>query len=157
MGSDLQPWIERYELAVAFAEAFKEELGEPRTLTILARAFEKLQIENGKALAESLGSNTLDAMAEDIRRRAAERDALEVLEVTDRYIATRITRCRAAEAFAALGAPDLCRLYCDSDYAYIEAYNPNMTMVRTKSLAAGDDCCNHIWVLKNGEEANNDD
>lgn len=148
MKSDLQPWIDKYELAVAFARAFRDDLGEPRTLTILARAFETLQVEAGKTLAESLGSNTLEALAEDIRKRAAERDTLEVVEVTDRYIATRITRCRAAEAFAELGAPELCRLYCDSDYAYIQAFNPDMTLVRTKTLAAGDDCCNHIWALR---------
>ena len=152
MNESLQPWIDKYELAVAFADEFKDELREPRTLSILQRAFERIQVKVGQDLAEKLGDNSLEALAENIRKNAAERDNLEVVEITDTHIATKITRCRAAEAFAALGAPELCRLYCDSDYAYIKAFNPNMRMVRTKMISAGDEYCNHIWVLDAEEE-----
>lgn len=147
MDEALRPWVEKYELAVAFANEFREELGEPRTLSILQTVFEKIQIQVAHDLAEELGDNSLEALAENTRKKAAERDTFEVVEITDTHIATKITRCRAAEAFDALGAPDLCRLYCDSDYAYIKAFNPNMRMVRTKMISAGDEYCNHIWVL----------
>jgi len=147
MDPKIQPYVDRYKLAVAFYNEFKAELGEPRALAIAQKAFEKLQIQVGKDLAEQLGDNSLQALAEHIRKQAAERDNQEVVEITDRLIATRITYCPAPAAFAELGAPDLCRLYCDSDYAYIQAFNPKMRMVRTKIIAAGDDCCNHTWVL----------
>lgn len=152
MDESLQLWIDRYSLAVAFAEELMAELGKAHALTVLARAFEKVQVKAGQDLATSLGDNSLQALAEDMRKRAAERDNLEILEVTDTYIATRISRCRSAEAFARLGAPDLCRLYCDSDYAYIRAFNPRMRMVRTRTIAAGDAYCNHIWALDAEEE-----
>jgi hypothetical protein len=147
MDPELQPWIDRYELAVTFAQAMIEELGEPRALTILAKAFEKLQMKVGRDLATQLGDNSLQALAEHTRRKAAGSSTREIVEITDRHIATRISQCPAPAAFAALGAPDLCRLYCDSDYAYIKAFNPNMRMVRTRTIAAGDPYCNHIWVL----------
>ncbi len=147
MNPDIQPFVERYKLAVAFYKAFKEELGEPLALSIAAKAFEEIQIQVGKDLAEQLGGNSLEALAEHNRKNAAENEALKVLQVTDRLIAIKMTRCRSAKAFAHLGAPELCRLYCDSDYAYIKAFNPKMRMVRTKTIAAGDDHCNHIWVL----------
>ena len=147
MESDIQEWVNRYEMAAAFAKEMVEELGEPRALAIMARALEKMQVKVGHDLAEKLGGNSLEALAEHIRKGAAQRDNFQVVEVTDKLIATRVTRCRSAEAFKELGAPEICRLYCDSDYAYIKAFNPNMRMVRTKTIAAGDECCNHIWVL----------
>jgi predicted hydrocarbon binding protein len=143
----LQPWIDRYELAVAFAQELMEELGEPRALTILAKAFEKLQVKVGQDLAARLGDNSLEALAQHIRQKTEGSSTREIVEITDRHIATRIYECSAPAAFAALGAPDLCRLYCDSDYAYIKAFNPRMRMVRTRTIAAGDPYCNHIWVL----------
>lgn len=143
----IQPWIDRYEMAVAFAKEFIDELGEARAFPLIQRALEKMQIKAAQDLAEKLGSNSLEALADHYRKLAPERDNLELLEVTDRHIATRITRCRSFEAFSHLGAPEICRLYCDSDYAYIKAFNPRMKMVRTKTIAAGDEYCDHIWAL----------
>jgi len=145
--ADIQEWVNRYEMAVAFYRQMVEELGEPAALAIAARALEKMQLKVARDLAEKLGDNSLPALAEHIRKQAAQRDTQQVVEITDKLIATRITRCRSAEAFKALGAPELCRLYCDSDYAYIRAFNPKMRMVRTKTIAAGDEYCNHMWVL----------
>jgi hypothetical protein len=147
MDPEVQPFVEKYEVAVAFAKEFVEELGEARAHPIIKRAFEKMQIKAAQDLAERLGSNSLEALAEDSRRRAAERDTLEVVEVTDKHVALKLTRCRAFEAFSYLGAPEICRLYCDSDDAYIQAFNPKMKMVRTKTIAGGDAYCDHTWVL----------
>jgi hypothetical protein len=147
MDPQVQPLIDRYEMAVAFAQEFVEELGEARAHPIIQRALEKMQIKAAQDLAERLGSNSLEALADHYRERAAERDNLEILEVTDKHVALKITRCRAFEAFSHLGAPEICRLYCDSDHAYIKAFNPKMKMMRTKTIAAGDECCDHIWAL----------
>jgi len=147
MDQQLQKMIEKYELAVAFANEFTAEIGEERSHKVIGRAFEKMQVKAGRDLARQLGSNTVEALARHFRKLEAERDNLEVLEVTDRHVALKISRCRAWEAFQELGAPELCRLYCDSDHAYIKAFNPGMELVRTKTIAAGDDCCNHIWAM----------
>ena len=148
MDARLQDRIDRYELAVAFAREFVEELGEKRAFPIIQRAFEKLQVRNGQKLAEKLGSNSFEALAENNREMAAELDGFEVLEITDREIKTKITRCVAYEAFEALGMPELCGLYCESDYPYIKAYNPDMKLVRSKEIANGDEYCDHIWTLE---------
>ena len=146
MDEQVQQMIEKYELAVAFANEFVAEVGKERTHEAIGRAFEKMQVKAGKDLAEELGGNSVEALAGHLQKLAAEKDNLEVVEVTDRQVALRISRCRAWEAFQALGAPELCRLYCDSDHAYIRGYNPGMKLIRTKTIAAGDDCCDHIWA-----------
>lgn len=148
MDQQLQEMIGRHELAVAFAREFMAELGDERALDIISRAFEKVQVKTAKELAEQLGRNTVDALAEHFRKFASERDHLEVLEATDRHVALRISRCRAWEAFNHLGAPELCRLYCESDHAYIEAFNPDMQLIRTKTISGGDAYCDHIFAMK---------
>ena len=148
MDERLQEFIKQYELAVAFAKEFEDELGEERALGIIGRAFEKIQVKAGQELAAELGSNGLDALVGYYRKRAEESDAIEIVEVTDKHIALKITRCRAWEAFKHLGAPEVCKMYCESDYAYIKAFNPDIKMIRTKTLSNGDDCCNHIWAME---------
>ena len=147
MSPKLQERIDQYELAVAFAREFIEELGEERALPIIRRAHEKRMAKLGRELAQQLGSNTVEAMAEHCRRQAAESDHMEVLEVTDKHVALKISRCNSWEAYKELGAPELCRCYCSSDDTYIKAFNPNMRLIRTQTLADGDSCCDHIWAL----------
>ena len=71
-----------------------------------------------------------------------------MLEVTDQRIALKLTRCPAFEAFEYLGAPELCALYCDTDFASAVAFNPKMKLIRTKTIAAGDGYCDHTFVLE---------
>lgn len=139
--------IKEYSLAVAFAQAFADEVGEERMLAVVARAFEAVQIRAGRELAEELGSNALDALAEHLYKKAAGNEYMDVLEVTEQRIALKFSRCYAWEAFQHLGARELCPVYCDSDHAYIQAFNPEMRLVRTQTIAGGDDCCDHVWEI----------
>lgn len=147
MKEDTREFVEKYELAVAFAEEFIAELGAERAMPAMARAFEKIQVRAGTKLAADLGGNSCAVLGEHLRRRAEELPTLEVLEADDRHVALRISRCRASEAFRHLGAPEICRLYCDSDHAFIRAFNPSMELIRTKTLAGGDECCDHVWAV----------
>lgn len=148
MKEDVRPFIDKSKLAVNFYKAMKEELGEEQALKILARAFNEQATADGKAVANKFDNNTLENLAEHYLQAAAANPNMEVLEVTDSYIATKTMRCRFCEAFAELGAPELTSLLCASDYVYIKGYNPNMFLVRTKTVFDGDDYCDHKWTLK---------
>lgn len=143
----LEQRIKEYRLAVAFAKEFMAELGREKTLDVIGRAFQKIQAESAAELVEKLGSNSVEALAGYYRRRAAKVDNLKVIEVADDRIALNISRCRAWEAFQCLGAPEICQQYCESDHAFIRAFNPLMSLVRTKLLSKGADHCDHQWVL----------
>ena len=148
MDQMLQERIDQYKLAVSFAREFIEELGEEKALPILKQAFDSIQVQNGQDLAEQLGDNSFEAYADYLRKWFDGSDSLQILEVTDREIKTKITRCRTWEALGHLGLPQLCELYCESDHPYIKAFNPNMKLVRTKVIALGDEYCDHIWALE---------
>lgn len=146
MDQQLQRQIEKYELAVAFAREFIAEIGKERALRIIGRVFEKQQANDGRNLARKLGRNTFQAFSKHYQETEPEKDYLEVLEVSNRHIALKISRCRAWEAFKKLGMPELCPLLCEGDYAFSNAFNPKMKLIRTKTIADGDDYCDHIWV-----------
>ena len=148
MKPEVREYVDQYRLAVAFANEFVAELGKEKAHGIIQRAWDKVQRQIIRDRAESLGSNSLEALGGYYDKLAAQRDNIEVLEVTDKRIALKLTRCRAAEAFEHLGATELCRLYCDTDFASIKAFNPKMKLMRTKTIAAGDDHCDHIFVLE---------
>ena len=128
----LRQRVNEYELAAQIYSEMKDELGTEKALALVRRALDKRQQRAARELRERLGGNSLELLAEHYRRQAEESDVLEILEITDTHIACKVTRCVSAEAFAALGCPEVCRQYCDTDFDYIKAFNPKMKLVRTK-------------------------
>ena len=148
MDAEVKNFVDQYKMAVAIAGQLVEELGEEAAHAILQRALNKMQAQILRDRAKSLGSNSFGTLVDYNRKLAAERDDLEVLEVTDDRLALKLTRCRACEAFEHLGAPEICRLYCDTDFSSIKAFSPNIKLVRTKTIASGDGYCDHTYLLQ---------
>lgn len=71
----------------------------------------------------------------------------ETVEDTPEACELRVTECLWATTFREMGAEDLgYLLFCNSDYAQCQGFNPRIRLVRTKTLMQGDDCCNHRFV-----------
>ncbi len=71
-----------------------------------------------------------------------------IIEDTDRSIAEKITECLYAKTFRDAGAADIGYAYCCYyDFPSAKAYNPKLKLIRTKTLMAGDGCCNprYVW------------
>ena len=74
----------------------------------------------------------------------AEGDALEykVLKQTPAAFELNVTRCRYAEFYQALGAPELgFLLTCDADSSFAEGFGPDVELTRTKTIMQGFDHC----------------
>ena len=140
--------IREYKLAAEIYTEMSDELGKENALKIVRRVLDKRQIKAADELKETLGGNSFELLAEYYHRKASDNKNLKILEITDKQIACKITRCESAEAFKALGCPEICQEYCDTDFDYIKAFNPKMKLIRTKTIAGGDDYCDHIWVFE---------
>jgi hypothetical protein len=71
-----------------------------------------------------------------------------ITEDTESSFEKKITECLFAKTFREAGAADIGYAYCCYyDFPAAQAYNPKLKLIRTKTLMAGDDCCNprHIW------------
>lgn len=59
-----------------------------------------------------------------------------------------ISECLWAATFKKLKATDLgYACICHPDFAMASAFNPHLTLQRTKTLMQGHDCCNHHWIM----------
>jgi L-2-amino-thiazoline-4-carboxylic acid hydrolase len=72
-----------------------------------------------------------------------------VTESSDRVHALKVTECLWAKTFLEAKAGDLgYAAICYGDHAFAKAFNPQVEMVRDKTLMQGMDSCNHRYLLK---------
>jgi hypothetical protein len=139
--------------------AFAKEIGEERTLAIVAEVIRGLARESGADLARLLGEPTLTAFARSLDRWR-ENGALELdlLEQSPTRLAFNVTRCRYAEMYRALGLPDLgASLSCQRDYTLAQGFNPAIELTRTQTIMEGAPFCDFRFHLAESNESLSDD
>ena len=132
------------------------------------------QVDLFQRLSDRFGPGVLDVLAESVSERA--RDSLasadlkcrdlkavmdllwnqmdgsaefEVVEQTPERLELRVTQCVYAEEMRKLGAPEIgLAAFCAYDEGFCQGLNPRIRFARTKTLMAGDDCCDHAYCLK---------
>lgn len=123
--------------------ALGEALGRQKVIDIVSRTIIDIARQQGRDLADLMGANGAEAFKEALGFWTKD-DALKMdIEASNaRRLKFRVTRCRYAEMYKALGAGDLGEVFsCNRDGALIEGFNPDARMIRTKTIMAGDDCC----------------
>src|SRR5436190_17277161 len=129
--------------------AFAGEIGEERALAMVAEVIRGLARQSGAELARLLGEQTLDAFARSLDRWR-ENGALEidVLEQSPTRLSFKVTRCRYAELYRALGLADLgASLSCQRDYALASGFNPDIELTRTQTIMEGAPFCDFRFRL----------
>jgi hypothetical protein len=118
---------------------------------LLQRASSDAVVADARRLAESLPSNDFEAWTGTMRepnRFWTHVLTTKVVEDTKKAFEVSITECLWAKTFREADAADLgYAMICHPDYAYCQAFNPKIRMIRTKTLMQGDECCNHRWVM----------
>jgi hypothetical protein len=152
------PLLEQREIEARIVgplvRAFEKEIGEERTLAIVAEVIRGLARESGADLARLLGEQTLEAFARSLDRWR-ENGALELdlLEQSPTRLAFNVTRCRYAEMYRALGLPDLgASLSCQRDYTLAQGFNPAIELTRTQTIMEGAPFCDFRFHLAGSTE-----
>ena len=145
----VKEWEGQLQLAIYFAKAFMEELGKERALEIIKKAWVNFGTANmNKRLAGVPQDDRLKALGEWFENAVAERPELKLVEATPKRVCIEISRCPVYEVCNNQGVPEICQMYCDSDYIVALTIQPKVKLVRDKVLAYGDDYCNHCFVLE---------
>lgn len=117
---------------------------------VLKRAVDDLVMKEGQAEAKKRAKNDFAAFKAEAHKSDRFWDhvlTLNIVEETGRAIEYRVTECLWAKTFREAGAADIgYATICYPDFASARAFNPNLKLVRTKTLMQGDDHCNHRWV-----------
>lgn len=130
-------------------DAYAEECGRERALEIAVQAIAGIARDQGRALADRMGGNSLAHFVRSqqdwVRNDALVIDVLRVDEATYDF---DVTRCRYAEMYRALGIPELgVVLSCGRDSALGEGFNPGLKLARTRTIMQGAPCCDFRYRL----------
>ena len=135
-------------LLVKTVRAIQAKYGDEGVETI-HRAFKELAVERGRKMAQEENTPTLPAFCSALEAGCAGSHEWLKLKDTDRRQAYRVTRCMWAEIFPELDARDIGFWLCEGDEPMASTFNPAIGFQRSKTLMEGDDCCDHIFYLKN--------
>lgn len=136
-------------LAAPLLAALGEAFGREQVLTVAQRVIQDIARQQGAQLAASLGGCTLAHFAASLEAWKKD-DALEmdVLERSNERFSFNVTHCRYAEMYKELGIPELGTLLsCNRDFALIEGFNPDVTLVRTQTIMEGALFCDFRYTL----------
>jgi hypothetical protein len=129
-------------------DALGQAFGREAVVAIVRDVIAGIAREQGRALADSQGSRSLEAFAGTLGPWTKD-DALRlhVIGQTDERFAFDVTRCRYAEMYRALGIPELGEvLSCQRDGALIEGFNPEVAFTRTQTIMQGAACCDFRYT-----------
>lgn len=134
------------------AEIMSKDIGREKFLDYLRQAgIESGRIEGQKAAAQ-LGRNDLEALTDELRRPAYIVNHLltyDIVRDTPKAFEVKIKECLWAKTFIKNNAADIGHaMFCNRDFITAKAFNPRITLTRTKTLMQGNDYCNHIWTIE---------
>ena len=119
----------------------------PGVLDVLAESVSE-RARNSLAAA-NLDRRDLKAVMELLWNQMGENSSFEIIEETPERLALRVTRCIYAEEMRKLGASEIgLAAYCAYDEGFCQGLNPRIRFTRTKTLMAGDDCCDHTYCMR---------
>ena len=139
------------EFFVPLMRNIANEIGKERFTEALGKASSEFGEQIGQNQAQTLGRNDIASWAAFVKEYHLYNNALtfEIIEETDIAFEIRVTECLWAKTFREADASDVgYAVICHPDYAFAPAFNPEMKMIRTKTLMQGDGCCNHRWVIE---------
>jgi hypothetical protein len=129
---------------------FAEEFGRERVLDTVRRVITRIARDQGKALADRMGGNTLAHLVQG-QANWLKSDSLtiEVRHPDDTAYDYDVTRCQYAEMYQALGIPELGTiLSCGRDFALGDGFNPGLKLTRTQTIMEGAPRCDFRYRLE---------
>lgn len=130
---------------------FCRQLGKERLLEMLRKDSDEYAVREAQEYLKKLKANdfaTFKEMSKEKPNRFWEHVQTKVIiEETETTFAKNITECLYAKTFRDYGAADLgYACSCYYDFPAAKAYSPKLNLIRTKTLMAGDDCCDFRYV-----------
>jgi len=126
--------------------------GKEKTIELLKEWSAETNASGAQMMAKRRGNNdfaTLKSIFNPANPGFQNTLTMEIVESTDRVHELKVTECLYAETFLKAKCGDLGNAaICNGDFAFASAFNPQIELVRDKTLTLGHDCCNHKYVWK---------
>jgi hypothetical protein len=141
-------------LVSALLEGFAKEFGLEKTLAVAKEIICKDAVLSGQILAEKYSGNSLNELLRIVEEVWATDGTMEIanLQLSEDSLKFDVTRCGYAEMYERLGVKELGTLLsCCRDFAFMDGFNPEIELLRTKTIMDGDDICDFCYVPKKGK------
>ena len=144
-----QLFASQYGEYIGLAKGLETEWGRERTIEFLKKIAAEKMTMYGKSQASRAPENSLEAYVSQFREGYKNMLTKEIVEDTDTAFELRVTECIWADTFLRADAGHIgYAAVCWGDYAWAQAFNEKIVMVRDKTLMQGHDCCNHRYLWK---------
>ena len=141
----------QYSAYIRLAKALSKDLGKDKTMELLKKYTAERMLRVGQAQAKSSPDVNFNTYVAMFRGPEGYKNTLtkEVMEDTDTAFELKVTECIWASTFLKADAGDIGYAgVCYGDYAWAEGFNPQIEMVRDKTLMEGAPYCNHRYIWK---------
>jgi hypothetical protein len=137
---------------IPFLEHLSKALGRDKVIEILKAYSTEAAGPNAAATAKAMGGNDFTALKKFFsldNKGYANMLTFTVAQSDDKVHELHATECLWARTFLDAKAGDLGYAgICFGDYQFAKAFNPQIEMLRDKTLMQGHDCCNHRYIWK---------
>lgn len=129
--------------------AVSERIGRDEALAILEEVNQREAFQRGRNMAEKMGQNGIEALVDEVagwgRGGTWEMDVLEQTPTTYFF---NVTRCPYYEKYRELGLEEFgVGFSCCRDEPFARGFNPNLRLVRTKTIMEGAEHCDFRYYL----------
>ena len=129
--------------------AVSERIGMDEALAILMEVNQQEAFQRGRDMAEKMGQNGIEALVDEVagwgRGGVWEMDVLEQTATTYFF---NVTCCPYYEKYRELGLEEFgVGFSCCRDEPFARGFNPQLRLVRTKTIMEGDKHCDFRYYL----------
>ena len=138
-------------LVSALIKGFAKSIGEDKAREITQEVVNADAVLSGKTLAERISGNTLGDLLAVIQEVWTKDGAMELqnISIDENSLSFDVTHCGYAEVYKKLSIQELGTLMsCSRDFAFMDGFNPEIELKRTKTIMNGDSICNFCYVMK---------
>ena len=132
-------------------KGFAKEFGTEETYALAHKIICKDAAFSGKTLAEKYSGNSLNELLKVVQEVWAKDGTMDIkhLSLGQTSLQFDVTRCGYAEMYERLGIRELgVILSCSRDFAFMDGFNPQIELVRTKTIMEGDNICDFCYKRK---------
>ena len=120
-------------------------------MEIVSQVVKEDAILSGRTLADKYGGNTLRELLKLVNEVWANDGAMkiEIIKEAEEELCFNVTSCKYADMYEKLGIKKLGSiLSCSRDFSFMEGFNPEIELIRAKTLMDGCECCDFRYVKK---------
>ncbi len=129
---------------------FAREIGFEKAIEIADNVIRQDAVASGKKLAQEYSGNTLAELSKIVKEVWAKDNALtlEMLKENESTLFFDVTHCEYAKMYVRMGIEDIgFILSCNRDFSFMEGFNPQIELKRTKTIMEGAECCDFRFSL----------